>query len=61
MAEVEAAEAHAWIREHRTEREPWQRDDASLAKVTDPRGLLVEGAAAVVRGSGPRVDRKSGV
>jgi len=55
VAEVEAAEAHAWIREHRTEREPWQRDDASLAKITDPRGLVVEGAAAVVRVSGTRV------
>ena len=25
---VDAAAAHAWIREHRTMREPWQRDDA---------------------------------
>jgi ribosomal protein S18 acetylase RimI-like enzyme len=54
-AEVAAAVAHAWIREHRTTREPWQRDDASLAKVTDPRGLLVDGAAALVRVSGGRV------
>ena len=30
--EVPAAEAHAWIRAHRVEREPWQRDDASLAQ-----------------------------
>jgi ribosomal protein S18 acetylase RimI-like enzyme len=48
-AEVDADEAHAWIREHRVEREPWQRDDVSLEKVAEPRGLLVEGAAAVVR------------
>ena len=54
-AEVGAAEAHAWIREHRTEREPWQRDDVTLAKVGEPRGLLVDGAAAVVRVAGNRV------
>ena len=54
-AEVDADEAHAWIREHRVEREPWQRDDVSLGKVTEPRGLLVEGAAAVVRVVGGRV------
>ena len=54
-AEVDAAEAHAWIREHRVEREPWQRDDVSLEKVTEPRGLRVDGAAAVVRVVGGRV------
>jgi GNAT superfamily N-acetyltransferase len=53
--EVDAAEAHAWIREHRVEREPWQRDDASLANVTATRGLVVDGAAAVVRVTGSRV------
>lgn len=52
---VDAAEAHAWVREHRVEREPWQRDDASLAKVADTRGLVVDGAAAVVRVAGGRV------
>lgn len=52
--EVDAAEAHAWLREHRTERDPWQRDDASLAKIEEPRGLLVDGAAAVVRVVGGR-------
>ena len=45
----EAAQAHAWIRANRTEREPWQRDDASLAKVPDAQGLCVAGAAAVLR------------
>ena len=54
-AEVDATEAHGWIRGHRTARDPWQRDDASLAKVTDPRGVLVDGAAAVVRVAGGRV------
>jgi ribosomal protein S18 acetylase RimI-like enzyme len=53
--EVDAAEAHAWIRENRVERDPWQRDDASLAKVAEARGLLVDGAAAVVRVVGGRV------
>ena len=53
--EVDAAEAQAWIREHRVGREPWQRDDASLAKATDARGLMVDGAAAVVRVGGGRV------
>jgi ribosomal protein S18 acetylase RimI-like enzyme len=53
--EVDAAEAHAWIREHRVEREPWQRDDVSLAKVAEARGLRVDGAAAVVRVVGGRV------
>ncbi len=41
--EVDAAEAHAWIREHRVEREPWQRDDVSLQRVAEPRGLLGRG------------------
>lgn len=53
--EVGAAEAHAWIRARRAEREPWQRDDASLAKVAEPRGLRVDGAAAVVRVARGRV------
>jgi ribosomal protein S18 acetylase RimI-like enzyme len=47
-AECAAEEAHAWIRAHRTEREPWQRADDSLANQTGTRGLQVEGAAAVV-------------
>src|SRR5262245_20201108 len=55
VTEVDAAEARAWIREHRTEREPWQRDDASLAKVADAQGLRVDGAAAVIRVAGTRV------
>jgi len=55
VSETDAAEAHAWIREHRVEREPWQRDDPSLAKAADARGLMVAGAAAVVRVVGGRV------
>jgi ribosomal protein S18 acetylase RimI-like enzyme len=53
--DVDAAEAHAWIREHRVDRDPWQRDDASLAKLTETRGLAVDGAAAVVRVTAGRV------
>ena len=49
LAEVDADVAHAWLRTRRTHREPWQRDDASLAALPDKRGLLVDGAAAVVR------------
>ena len=52
---VDATAAHAWIRERRTMREPWQRDDASLAKTPETQGLMVEGAAAVVRIAGGRV------
>jgi hypothetical protein len=53
--EVGASDAHDWIRQHRAEREPWQRADASLENAPDARGLLVEGAAAVVRVVGGRV------
>lgn len=52
---TDARTAHAWITQHRTVREPWQRDDASLAKVAEPLGLQVDGAAAVVRVAGGRV------
>ncbi len=49
---VDADDAHAWICSHRTEREPWQRSDATLAKLADLRGVMVDGAAAVVRVTG---------
>jgi hypothetical protein len=54
-AERPAAEAHAWIREHRDEREPWQRADASFEIDEATLGLMVEDAAAVVRVAGGRV------
>lgn len=53
-SEVEAAVAQAWLRAHRTEREPWQRDDRSLGPLSDAIGLMVEGAAALVRVAGGR-------
>jgi len=54
-SECSAADAHAWIREHRDEREPWQRADASFEIDRGTLGLMVEDAAAVVRVSGDRV------
>jgi ribosomal protein S18 acetylase RimI-like enzyme len=54
-SEVDAEVAHAWLRAQRTHPEPWQRDDASLAGLPDTKGLLVDGAAAVVRVRGGRV------
>jgi ribosomal protein S18 acetylase RimI-like enzyme len=53
--EAPAERAHAWIREHRREREPWQRDDATLANLDDLVGLTTAGGAAVVRVSNGRV------
>jgi ribosomal protein S18 acetylase RimI-like enzyme len=52
--ETDADRAHAWIREHRRGREPWQRDDGTLANLDDLTGLEAEGGAAVVRVSGGR-------
>lgn len=52
---VDTEAAHAWIRTRRTWREPWQRADASLEKLTETRGLLSSDAAAVVRVAGGRV------
>jgi ribosomal protein S18 acetylase RimI-like enzyme len=49
-----AAEAHAWIREHRSTREPWQRADGTLEHLSELEGLATEGGAAVVRVSGGR-------
>lgn len=53
--EVDTAAAHAWLRAHREEPEPWQRDDASIERLGETRGLMVEGAAALVRVSAGRV------
>jgi ribosomal protein S18 acetylase RimI-like enzyme len=55
VRETDAGLAHAWIREHRTEREPWQRDDGTLANLGDLTGLEADGGAAVVRTPGGRV------
>jgi hypothetical protein len=53
-------EAHAWVRAHRQGREPWQRSDATVARLAElepaPEGVLVEGGAAVVRSNAGRVN-----
>jgi ribosomal protein S18 acetylase RimI-like enzyme len=58
-ARATVAEANAWIREHRREREPWQRSDATLARLQKlepaPEALVVYGGAAVVRPADGRV------
>ncbi len=55
-AEEDWREAHARIRELRTEREPWQRDDETLAHYDNLRGLTVATGALVYRvmPDGPR-------
>jgi ribosomal protein S18 acetylase RimI-like enzyme len=55
VREADAGRAHAWIREHRRDREPWQRADATLEHLDDLVGLEADGGAAVVRVSGGRV------
>jgi ribosomal protein S18 acetylase RimI-like enzyme len=50
-----AEDAHAWIREHRSAREPWQRADGTLARLGGLEGIAGEGGAAVARISGGRV------
>jgi ribosomal protein S18 acetylase RimI-like enzyme len=53
--EVPPGEAHARIRELRSEREPWQRADETLIHYRDARGLETESGAAVYRISGNAV------
>ena len=50
-----AEDAHAWIREHRSAREPWQRADGTLARLSGLEGIAGEGGAAVARVTGGRV------
>lgn len=52
--EAPAGEAHAWIREHRSGREPWQRADGTLAHLEELVGLRTHGGAAVLRVAGGR-------
>ena len=55
VEEIPAAEAHARVRSLRTHREPWQRDDGTVANLDDAIGLAADGGAAVVRVSNGRV------
>jgi GNAT superfamily N-acetyltransferase len=50
--EVPVEQAHARIRELRTEREPWQRSDATLAHYGDARGVEADEGAAIFRVAG---------
>ena len=53
---VPVEEAHAWIREHRSEREPWQRADGTLAHLMQLDAVALEDrGAAVFRVLGDRV------
>jgi hypothetical protein len=56
---VPLEEAHAFIRERRSGREPWQRSDATVARLTElepaPQGVLEDGGAAIVRQGPGRV------
>jgi ribosomal protein S18 acetylase RimI-like enzyme len=57
-------EAHRWIRARRQHPEPWQRADETVARframAPAPEGVLVEGGAAIVRVTGPRVQLVQG-
>jgi hypothetical protein len=53
--EVPADGAHARIRAERSEREPWQRADETLASYADARGLVTDSGAAIYRQSGEHV------
>jgi ribosomal protein S18 acetylase RimI-like enzyme len=53
--DVPASEAHALIRKLRTEREPWQRSDATLAHYGDARGITTGEGAAIYRQPGETV------
>jgi GNAT superfamily N-acetyltransferase len=53
--ETAVEDAHARVRELRRDREPWQRDDGTVANLDDLTGLAADGGAAVVRVSNGRV------
>jgi ribosomal protein S18 acetylase RimI-like enzyme len=53
--DVSTEEAHARVRGLRTERDPWQRADETLAHYDDTRGLVTEAGAAVYRQPGENV------
>ena len=53
--ETAVEDAHARVRELRRDREPWQRDDGTVANLDDLTGLAADAGAAVVRVSNGRV------
>jgi GNAT superfamily N-acetyltransferase len=52
---VSAADAHALIRELRTEREPWQRADQTVESYDDVHGLVTDDGGALYRQPGENV------
>jgi ribosomal protein S18 acetylase RimI-like enzyme len=52
---VPAEEAHAFVREHRSAEEPWQRGDGTLVHLDGLEGVSVEDGAAVYRAAAGRV------
>ena len=52
VRDVPVEQAHARIRELRTERDPWQRSDATLAHYADARGIETNAGAAIFRVAG---------
>jgi hypothetical protein len=50
--EVPWEEAHAHVRAGRDQREPWQREDATLANYGNLRGVVTDDGAAVFRVGG---------
>ena len=55
VRELAVDEAHARVQELRREREPWQRDDRTIANLDDLTGLEADGGAGVARVSNGRV------
>src|SRR5262245_50966542 len=55
VRETAVEEAHARVRDLRRHREPWQRDDGTVANLDDLTGLGADGGAGVVRVSNGRV------
>jgi len=53
--DVAAGDAHARIRRLRTEREPWQRADETLAHYADAHGFVTDDGAVVYRQPGDTV------
>ena len=60
-APVALAEAQARIRRERTEREPWQRADETVANLDEVEGLESEGGAVLFRSKGGRTSLLQGV
>ena len=55
VLDVPVADAHAVTKERRAVREPWQRDDGTIARLDGLRGLAAGDGAAVVRVADGRV------